>query len=364
MKTFLEIIELIAYLLTGIILLVFICLLVYRAYLKNITKIKTPNGVSSLEEIMLGNLRQWIFIRGTDKKNPVLIFLHGGPGSPLGGISGTRKYDKELINHFTIVHWDQRGAGKSYNAKIPLNKMTYDRFVEDCRELIDYILNKFNKQKVFLVGHSGGSVTGLKVAHKYPGKIYAYVGLGQIIDDYEKEKTGYYYMLDENMKSGNVKNQKAIRKLGPPPYDVPQKRFKKAKYIVQNGGFIHENPILKLISAQLTFITSPEYTILEGFRTYLNTGLNFTMGAMWEEIKSIKLIEEIKYIDVPLYFIHGKYDMIAPIYPVEMFYNTIDTKKKKKLIVLENSAHVPFIEEREKYREILIEVVLKESQNK
>ena len=131
MKRFLKIIKWVAYILIGLLLLAPISILMYRMILRNSTKIETPNGISSLEEITLGDLKQWIFIRGADKENPILIFLHGGPGAPMGGMSSSRKFDAELIKHFTLVHWDQRGAGKSYNNDIPVDSMTYERLIED-----------------------------------------------------------------------------------------------------------------------------------------------------------------------------------------------------------------------------------------
>jgi proline iminopeptidase len=149
---FLKIVKWLASILAGLLLILVVSLLTYRVYLEITTKIKTPNGISSLEELTLGNVKQWIFIRGTDKKNPVLIFLHGGPGAPLLGMSSSRIYDAELIKHFTVVHWDQRGAGKSFNRDIPFDSMTLDRFVEDCNELIDYLRNRFHTQKVFIQG--------------------------------------------------------------------------------------------------------------------------------------------------------------------------------------------------------------------
>jgi pimeloyl-ACP methyl ester carboxylesterase len=119
----------------GFFLFLYIGLLLYKNYLRYSTRIETSNGISSLEEITLGDLKQWIFIRSIDQNNPILLFLHGGPGAPLLGMSSSRKYDAELINHFTVVHWDQRGAGKSFNRDIPSDSMTLDRFVEDCNEL-------------------------------------------------------------------------------------------------------------------------------------------------------------------------------------------------------------------------------------
>ena len=114
----------IAYVFAGLLLLIIVSLPTYKIYLKYATRIKTSNGISSLEEITLGGLRQWIFIRGRDQKNPILVFLHGGPGEPVLGIPSCRHLDAELIDHYTVVHWDQRGAGKSYYSDIPVDSMT------------------------------------------------------------------------------------------------------------------------------------------------------------------------------------------------------------------------------------------------
>lgn len=349
---------------TILILLVFVGLLVYRYHLRNSTKIETSNGISSLEEITLGNLKQWIFIRGTDKKNPVLIFLHGGPGAPLMGMSSSRILDAELIKHFTVVHWDQRGAGKSYNSDIPIDSMTFDRLVEDCNELVDYLRNRFNTEKVFIVGHSAGSIIGIRMAHKYPEKIYAYVGAGQIINDYEQQKVSYDFIVDEAEESGDVKIQNAIKAIGPPPPDRLEKVYKKEEYISRFGGVLRGNGANQMWTVGLSFITSPEYSLLEGFRAMTMKGYRFTMNAMWEEIKNVNLAEEIHSIKVPIYFFEGKYDMATPIVPVEEFYDSLDAEKGKKFIVFENSAHFPMVEEKEKYQDLLVNVVLKESQDK
>jgi pimeloyl-ACP methyl ester carboxylesterase len=364
MKWFLHIIKCVAHILVGLFLLVFISLLMYSAYLEKSTIIQTPNGISSLEEITLGGVKQWIFIRGTDQRNPILIFLHGGPGAPMGGMSSSRKFDAELIKHFTVVHWDQRGAGKSYNSDIPIDSMTHDRLVEDCNELMDYVRNKFDTEKVFVVGHSAGTVIGIKTAYKYPEKIHAYVGVAHVINEYEKQKISYDFVVKEAEKSGDLKIQNAIKSIGPPPYDTPKKDMEKARYIVRYGGFIRDNPVKQIGIAMLSFLASPEYSLSEGLRTFRNKGLEFTMDAMWEEIRNINLTEEIQSIKVPIYFFVGKYDMITPTVLVENFYINLDAKKGKKLIVFENSAHVPMLEEKERYEELLINVVLKESQNK
>ncbi len=129
MERFLNISKWAGYFLIALLFLAFISLLVYRVYLKNSTEIETPNGISSLEEIRLGALKQWIFIKGMDQNNPILLFLHGGPGEPMGGIPSSRIHDTGLIGHFTMVHWDQRGAGKSYSDDIPIHSMGQNQLV-------------------------------------------------------------------------------------------------------------------------------------------------------------------------------------------------------------------------------------------
>jgi pimeloyl-ACP methyl ester carboxylesterase len=316
-----------------------------------------------LEEIVLGGFRQWIFIRGTDQKNPILIFLHGGPGEPALGMSSSRHLDAELIEHFTVVHWDQRGAGKSYRSDIPVDSMTFGRLVEDCDELIDYLRSRFNAQKVFLVAHSGGTPIGIRTAHKYPEKIHAYVGVAQVINDYEQERQSYEFLVEEAEKSRDVKKQAAIKAIGPPPYETPEKIFKKAGHIVRQGGFIHHNLIKHMAFVIFSYLTSPEYSLSDGLNTVRRKGLNFTTNARWEEIKNIDFTKEIQSIKVPIYFFMGKYDMTTPTVQVEDFFNGLNAEKGKKLIIFENSAHLPIIEEKKKYQDSLVNVVLKESHN-
>ena len=242
--------------------------------------------------------------------------------------------------------------------------MTFDRMVEDCNELIDYVRDHFNLKKVFIIGHSGGSIIGIKTARKYPDKILAYVGVAQIVNQYKQQKISYDIVIRKAEKSGDIKVINAIKAVGPPPYDNPQKEMEKAKYIVRYGGFIRDKAIRQLAVVMSSFLTSPEYTLSEGINTVLNKGLYFTMNAMWEEIRNLDLFKEIQSIQVPIYFFQGKHDMIKPPVLVEEFYNQLDAEKGKEFIVFENSAHVPMLEEKEKYEELLISVVLNEKKRK
>ena len=203
--------------------------------------------------------------------------------------------------------------------------MTFDRWVEDCNELIDYTRGRFNTQKVFLVGHSGGTLLGIKTAYKYPEKIHAYVGVAQVINNYEQQKMSYDFVVEEAERSGDKKIQNAIKAIGPPPYDTPKKEQEKAKYIIRYGGFIHINPIKQMAVIMLSYLTSPEYSLAEGFKTMNGKGLNFTMNARYEEIKNTNITKEIQSIKVPIYFFIGKYDMITPTIQVKNFLVLLDS---------------------------------------
>ena len=364
MKKILNITKWAVFCIAGIFLLLGICLQVYKVVLKYSTDIETPNSISALEKITLGKLEQWIFIRGVDQSNPVLIFLHGGPGASAPGMPSSRHLDAELIKHYTVVHWDQRGAGKSYDSDIPLASMTMDRFVEDCKELIDYVRKRFNVEKVFLVAHSSGTVTGIRTAHRYPEKIHAYVGVGQIIHDHEQIRLAYDFIVDEARKAGDAKIQSAINAIGPPPYENPKKLYKMQNYVFRFGGVIHENSIKQIGGLMMSFLTSPEYSISDGINSLMMKGLFFSVSAMWDEINDIDIAKEVRSIKVPVYFFEGKYDRATPTVLVKEFYDGLDAAKGKKLIIFEKSAHMPMIEEKEKYEDLLINLVLKEYQSK
>lgn len=360
---FLMIIKWIIFILLGLMGLVLISLSVYKSYLKKSTKIKTSSGINSLLEIELGGWKQWIFIRGTERKNPILIFLHGGPGVSLPGISTSRLFDVELIKHFTVIHWDQRGTGKSYNKDIPADSMTFDQLVQDCKELIDYSCEKFNQEKVYLIGHSAGTIIGLRIAHMYPEKIQAYVGVGQIINDYERQKISYDFVVDKAIKYGDKKVHNRLIDIGPPPFSTLEKLYEKDSYIFKYGGVVRDKGYKRMGALVLSFLISPEYSLIEGIRSVRFKGREFTMNSMHEEIKRIELEKEIDSINVPIYFFEGEYDFATSAAPVEKFYENLAAPIGKEFIVFEESAHFMMIEEKEKYEQLLINLILNKSKN-
>jgi pimeloyl-ACP methyl ester carboxylesterase len=361
MAKFLMFIKWLGLIFFSFVILLYLSLQAGKFYLSNTTKSESPQGISSLEEITLGGVKQWIFIRGTDQSNPVLVFLHGGPGAPIPGIASSRTLDSELIKHFTVVHWDQRGTGKSYDPNMEIHSMTYDQLVEDCSELIDYVRGRFDTEKVFLVGYSSGSVIGARTAYNYPDKIHAYVGVAQIINDYERQTTSYDFIAAEAEKAGDEVVLDALKGIGPPPYESAEEQDEINGYISKFGGVINGGGAAKLGILVTGFLTSPEYSLSEGLFSFILKDYHFVMNAMWADVGSVDIAEEIQNIEVPVYFFEGKYDMANPTILVEELYDNLDDKEGVELYLFENSAHFLLIEEKEKYEDLLINVVLKET---
>jgi proline iminopeptidase len=186
----------------------------------NARRIVTPNGVERLETVRIGGIEQWVSVRGRDKRNPVLLFIHGGPGYASMPMSWwfTRGWE----DYFTVVQWDQRGAGKTYLINDPAAiapTMTLERMIADAEEMLRWAGSELGKSKVFVAGHSWGSFLGLELAKRHPGALHAYIGVGQLTNGPESERRGWRFALDAAKRAGNsaaVRELEAIAPYFPP----------------------------------------------------------------------------------------------------------------------------------------------------
>src|SRR5208282_5129139 len=188
----------------------------------NARKIVAPHGIERLEKVKIGGIDQWVSIRGTDTRNPVLLYVHGGPGYISMPMSW---WWHGWEDYFTVVEWDQRGAGKTYLLNDPAKvrpTMTPERMVADTEEMTDWLRKTLGKKKIFLLGHSWGSYLGLETARRHPDWLYAYIGVGQITNGPESERRGWAFAMDAARRAGNTQ---AISELGAiAPYAAPGHR--------------------------------------------------------------------------------------------------------------------------------------------
>jgi hypothetical protein len=174
------------------------------------------NSIAEVGYVRLGSINQWVVIRGENVANPALIVLHGGPGMSEMGFF--RHCNAALERHFTVVHWDQRGTGKSFDRDIPRSSMTLEQFVGDLDELVDIVRRRFGKEKVAILGHSWGSALGAIYAARFPQKVSVYIGAAQIGDWPAAESLSYSFGVAEAQRQHDEKALKKLRAIGPPPY--------------------------------------------------------------------------------------------------------------------------------------------------
>jgi pimeloyl-ACP methyl ester carboxylesterase len=239
-------------------------------------------SIASLEKVNLGGQKQWILIRGTDVTKPVILFLHGGPGT--SNMCLLRKYTGELEKHFIVVTWDQRGAGKSYRAINPHSSMTIDRFVLDTGELTQLLCHRFNQKKIFLVGHSWGSLIGIFSIQKYPDLYHAYIGIGQIVNMQENEQISYDWTLAQATTAEDKRAIQTLTEIGTLPYtgDGQKKLMTQRRLLGKYGGELYGSSkgAFPLIFSSL--ILASEYTLIDKVNFF--KGIFASNSLLWQEL--------------------------------------------------------------------------------
>lgn len=306
-------------------------------------------GLQSVERITLGGIQQTILIQAEDTTKPVLLFVHGGPSLPLPGVSSKgRDYTiatntKELVKHFVVVFWDQRGTGKSYNDNIPRETMTIKQFVSDANELTDYLRNRFNQEKLFLAGHSWGSTISLTLVSTYPEKFHSYVGLSQIVSWTENDRLALEWLKKEAKRRGNNKAMKELEEVGEPPFLISFQQWSVIRKWQRNfNTIVYTDETIKhpgLFGVTKEMFQAEDYSIKDVINTfYKGFKLVYTQSFI-EELATNNFMESVKEIPIPITFIHGKKDFHVNGSLVEDYFNRLDAKQGKRLIWAEKSAH-------------------------
>ena len=178
--------------------------------------ITTPNGIDEGRFVTIGGIEQWITIRGEDRHNPVLLFVHGGPGDATNpwGYAAFRLW----LKHFTVVQWDQRGTGRTLGKNRAADTISIERLVQDGLELSDQLRKTLGKERIVLVGHSFGSMLGVLMAKARPELFYAFIGTGQVGDSTRNYSVAYDALLRKATAIGERQALSELKAVGPPPY--------------------------------------------------------------------------------------------------------------------------------------------------
>jgi pimeloyl-ACP methyl ester carboxylesterase len=325
-----------------------------RAIIADIQKIVTPRGIDETLVVTLGGARQVINIRGADRDNPIILYIHGGPGSVEMPMAWS--FQRPWEDYFTVVQWDQLGAGRSY----PLNDpeviaptLRLERYRDDAIELIEFLRKRFGQRKIFVLGHSFGSSVGLVVARVRPDLLHAYIGMGQIIDTRENERVGMKQAIEAAKAHGDVEAERAIIALRPYPDGGPftiEKADAWRKYANRYGSLAGLRPDANFYFESTKL--SPLYTP-EDREAWLK-GSVFTVTTLWPRLADVSHAS-LRRVDVPVVLFLGRHDSTTPSSIAARWLDQV--KAPSKLACwFENSGHLPMIEEQGRVFAALLEV--------
>jgi pimeloyl-ACP methyl ester carboxylesterase len=309
-----------------------------------------PGLVDTLECLRIGNADQWVLARSEDVANPIVLFVHGGPGT--SQLTSNRRNTRDLERYFTVVNWDQRGAGKSYAAIRDAGAMNIDQFVEDTRELTRHLLDKFGKERLVLVGHSWGSAIGALTVARSPELYSCYVGIGQIANMAEGEMLSYQWALDQARQRNNRRAIRSLERIGPPPYtgDWRKKTITERSYVARFGGEVHASRNGAMGMVLRSLLISREY----GLRDRVNVfrGIFGSMQLLWPQLLEVDLFEQVPELQVPVFFMEGRHDWEVPSVLSARYFEALRAPSKR-LIWFESSAHLPSAEELDRFTQVM-----------
>ncbi len=320
-----------------------------------------PNSIASLERVRLGGVNQWLIIRGEDVNKPVLLFLSGGPGASEAG--RVLRFNQTLEKHFVVVIWEQRGCGKSYPSLNPKSSLTVDQYKQDIIELSEMLRSRFDEQKIYLVGHSWGSIPGVRAVQARPDLFHAYVGSAQMVDVLETDLLIYDMVLEHSRQTGDTQFVQTLEKHGRPPYTgknpiVPYATLFWREYQLFEVPNIKNQDYLQNGDAILMMLKQPEYGWMD--RIYFLLGMMNTFNAVYPQLQEMDFREDAAQLDLPVYLLLGRHDMNNPAVIPQEYFDRLQAPHKE-LIYFEESGHGMIWEEADLFHQIMIEKVLPET---
>ena len=305
--------------------------------------------IDELEALEINGCRQWVLYRGRDRSRPVVLFVHGGPGYPQ--MLYSRGLDGPFVEKFVVVHWDQRGSGKSYSEETPPESITLDQIVDDGIQLTAHLKKKFKTDKIILVGHSWGTIVGANMVRKAPDHFRAFVSVGTCADWRRGEELRY---ADLQQLARQANDQEAIEKLktlGPPPYRNAERTDQFGELILRLQGFsgssrkLSEDDLAGAISKTREYSGEEIETALVALRKNMDLLADF--GNRYVLMKSVPRL------DIPVIFVQGEHDANTPTVLAREYFDVLEAPRGKRWIVFEECAHMAMYEDQQQFITVL-----------
>ncbi len=316
-------------------------------------------SISEKVFVNINGVEQGMFIISKDATHPVLLYLHGG----MPDYFLTQKYPTGLEDYFTVVWWEQRGSGISYSTDIAPETMTAEQLISDTLAVTNYLRHRFGQEKIYLMGHSGGTFIGIQAAARAPELYYAYIGVAQMSNQFKSERLAYEYMLQQFQENGNTR---MARELEAAP--VTMTDGTPETYLALRDEAMHSLGIgtTHAMKSVITGIFLPSlifrgYTLLEKVNMWRGKSQS-GVSPFWDEMMATDLTIKVPELEIPVYFFGGIYDYTCSSTLAKDYLEKLQAPMKG-YYTFEHSAHSPLFEEPEKMLRILLEDVLAGTNN-
>lgn len=293
--------------------------------------------------VPIGGIEQWITIKGADRTNPVVLFLHGGPGGAWSAVADSLfpGWEREL----TLVQWDQRDAGMTFvkNGEAVEPTISVERMTADGIEVAEFLREHLQKDKIILTGGSWGAVLGVRMAHARPDLFHAYVGLAQPTSWQHVVAASHARVREIAQQKGDAAALASLSALGPPPWGSMDE-------------FLSFSRVRQPYQAELTTAPDPRFALASEYAAQIlehrERNQAFTMRYTWALLTPID-VTTLTSFALPVFLIHGEADLTIPPASARVYFETIEAPRKEFYLV-PGTGHNPSATEFEKLREVLL----------
>lgn len=307
------------------------------------------------EPVQLGESTQWIRIRAANAHNPPLLLVQMGPGLPM--INEARTFERllSLEDDFTVIYWDQRGCGRSLRSTGAARELSIQAMVSDTERLLAMLCDRFDTPAVVAGFSMGATIAALATARR-PDLVAALVTVGMDIDGAAAEQNAYQFALTTAHARSNRKAIRRLEAIGPPPHLEPKEFATRARWAANFGG-VRTGHTYNSIGRSLlaSLLRSPDYTLADAIRTI--RGITAAQAALLPDLAALDLTHTLTRLHTPIVMVQGRHDQVAPPSAAECYARVLQAPSKQ-FVWFEHSAHMPHLEEPERFRELLAKVRL------
>jgi pimeloyl-ACP methyl ester carboxylesterase len=314
--------------------------------------IHTPNGIDERRYVRIGGVEQWITIRGQNRDNPAILVLHGGPGAP---VSALPAHFIPWEQDFTVIQWDQRGAGKSYspNQAAP----SIELMVHDGLEVSDYARSRLHRSQIALLGHSWGSVLGIRMIRARPEVFNAWVGTGQIVNMQRNEVAAYAGVLAKARARADKGGVDALEKNGAPPYREIRQMGIERRWAMQYEPGLHYGPMGPSgLLAEL--LTAPDYSLKDvvNYVRGVIGGDDFFGQALDGPLMRVDLPALGTDFSIPFFVVEGEEDDVTPAPLAKAYFDKV-TAPHKGFLLMPDTGHMALLTRSDLFLKFLLDEV-------